>query len=68
MIFKSIIALSITIVRFFLFVKIISWIILEIIDPNKQSVTDIEVYLVALLLDLWLFSNVAEIVIREKED
>lgn len=68
MIFRSILAISLTIVRFYLCVKVISWIILEIIDSSKHSVTEIELYIVILMLDLWLFSNVAEIVVKEKED
>jgi hypothetical protein len=56
------------IVRFLLAVKVISWIILEIINPSKQSVSDVELYLIAMFLDLWLFSNVAQIVIKEIDE
>ncbi len=56
------------IVRFLMVVKVISWIILEIINPSKQSVSDVELYLIAMFLDLWLFSNVAQIVIKEIDE
>ncbi len=56
------------IVRFLMGVKVISWIILEIINPSKQSVSDVELYLIAMFLDLWLFSNVAQIVIKEIDE
>jgi hypothetical protein len=68
MFLKTIFAISLMIVRFLLAVKVISWIILEIINPSKQSVSDVELYLIAMFLDLWLFSNVAQIVIKEIDE
>jgi hypothetical protein len=68
MFLKTIFAISLMIVRFLMVVKVISWIILEIINPSKQSVSDVELYLIAMFLDLWLFSNVAQIVIKEIDE
>jgi hypothetical protein len=68
MFLRTIFAISLMIVRFLLAVKVISWIILEIVTPSKQSISDIELYLIGMFLDLWLFSNVAEIVIKDDND
>jgi len=66
MFFKTLFALILIIVRLLVSVKVISWIILNIFTNIPHPISEIEVYLVIILLDIWLLSNSTEIVIREK--
>ena len=68
MFFKTLFALILIIVRLLVSVKVISWIILNIFTNIPHPISEIEVYLVIILLDIWLLSNSTEIVIRKIED
>jgi hypothetical protein len=66
MFFKTLFALILIIVRLLVSVKVISWIILNIFTNIPHPISEIEVYLVIILLDIWLLSTSTEIVIKEK--
>jgi hypothetical protein len=68
MFFKSLFALILIIVRLLVSVKVISWLILNFFTNIPHPISEIEVYLVIILLDIWLLSNSTEIVIRKVED
>jgi hypothetical protein len=68
MFFKSFFALILIIVRLLVSVKVISWLILNFFTNIPHPISEIEVYLVIILLDIWLLSNSTEIVIRKIED
>jgi hypothetical protein len=68
MFFKSLFALILIIVRLLVSVKVISWLILKFFTNIPHPISEIEVYLVIILLDIWLLSNSTEIVIRKIED
>jgi hypothetical protein len=68
MIFKSLFTLIIIIVRLLVSVKVISWLILRFFSDIPHPISEIEAYIVILLLDVWFFSSVAEIVIKKEED
>jgi len=68
MFFKSLFALILIIVRLLVSVKVISWLILNFFNNIPHPISEIEVYLVIILLDIWLLSNSTEIVIRKVED
>ncbi len=68
MTFKIILGLLLIITRLFLGVKVISWIILKFISNIPHSISEIEVYLVLMFLDLWFSSQPTEITIKKIED
>jgi hypothetical protein len=68
MIFKSLFTLIIIIVRLLVSVKVISWLILRFFSDIPHPISEIETYIVILLLDVWFFSSVAEIVIKKEEN
>jgi len=68
MFFKSLFALILIIVRLLVSVKVISWLILNFFTNIPHPISEIEVYLVIILLDIWLLSNSTKIVIRKVED
>jgi len=68
MTFKIILGLLLIITRLFLGVKVISWIILKFISDIPHPISEIEVYLVLMFLDLWFSSQPTEIIIKKIED
>jgi len=68
MIFKSLFTLIIIIVRLLVSVKVISWLILRFFSDIPHPISEIETYIVILLLDIWFFSSVTEVVIKKTED
>jgi hypothetical protein len=68
MTFKIILGLLLIITRLFLGVKVISWIILKFISDIPHPISEIEVYLVLMFLDLWFFSQPTEIIVKKIED
>jgi hypothetical protein len=51
---KIFIGLVLIFFRFFLAYKILSWVGQEINAPDLQSISDIEIYLVGIILDIWI--------------
>jgi len=51
---KILIGLVLIFFRFFLAFKILSWIGQEINAPDLHSISDIEIYLVGVILDIWI--------------
>jgi hypothetical protein len=54
------------IVRLLVSVKVISWLILNFFTNIPHPISEIEPYIVIILLDIWLLSDGTEIVIKEK--
>jgi hypothetical protein len=51
---KILIGLVLIFFRFFLAFKILSWVGQEINAPDLRSISDIEIYLVGVILDIWI--------------
>ena len=68
MILKSLFAIIVIIVRLLVSVKVITWLILRFIGENTHPISEIEIYLVIILLDIWSSSSVTEIIIKENRD
>lgn len=69
MFFKTTVAILVLIMRTYLVVKVSSWVILNLFFSKTLPITDIETYLVVILLDIWLLGNSVEInVINKSED
>ena len=66
--FKIFLAFIITIVKFLIFVKVSSWIILNVFTNIPHPISEIEIYLVLILLDTWFSSQPVEITIKKFED
>ena len=56
------------IVRFLVIVKLISWVILRQITEIPHPISEIEVFLVYILVDIWLFNNKTSMIIVGKDD
>lgn len=66
---QTVLAIFITLVRIYLSIKIISWLILNIISEVPHPIEEIQNHLIVVLLDTWLSSQLNNIVISEiKED
>jgi len=68
MTFKIFFGLLIIIVRLLLAVKVISWIILNLIGDAQHPIDEIQTYLVLMFLDIWVSSQPTEIIIRNNQD
>jgi hypothetical protein len=66
--FKLFISFLIIISRIYVGVRVISWIILKIITEVPHPLSEIEIYLVVMLLDIWVSSQYSEIVVVDKTD
>jgi hypothetical protein len=66
---QTVLAILITLVRIYLSIKIISWLILNLISEVPHPIEEIQYHLIVVLLDTWLSSQLNNIVINEvKED
>jgi hypothetical protein len=66
---QTVLAIFITLVRIYLSIKIISWLILNLISEVPHPIEEIQNHLIVVLLDTWLSSQLNNIVISEvKED
>jgi hypothetical protein len=66
---QTVLSIFITLVRIYLSIKIISWLILNIISEVPHPIEEIQNHLIVVLLDTWLSSQLNNIVISEiKED
>lgn len=54
---KILISLIVILLRLFIGFKILSWIGQEINNPDLHSVSEIEVYLIAVIFDIWITSQ-----------
>jgi len=66
MVFKLLFSLFIIISRIYVGVKVISWIILKIITDIPHNLSEIEIYLVIIILDIWVSSQYSDIVVVNK--
>jgi len=66
MFFKYLFAFILMIVRLLVSVKVISWLLLNFFSNIPHPISEIEPYIVIILLDIWLLSAGTEIVIKEK--
>jgi hypothetical protein len=67
--FKIFIAVILILVRTFLFIKVVSWVIINFISQQQHPLTEIQNDLILILLDMWLLNQPTSIVINQiKED
>jgi hypothetical protein len=64
MFFKYLFAFILMIVRLLVSVKVISWLLLNFFSNIPHPISEIEPYIVIILLDIWLLSDGTEIVIK----
>jgi hypothetical protein len=66
---QTVLAIFITLVRIYLSIKIISWLILNLISEVPHPIEEIQNHLIVVLLDTWFSNQINNIVISEvKED
>jgi hypothetical protein len=66
--FKVLLALFVIIVRLFIGVKVISWLILKLISQIPHPISEIEWYLVLMFIDIWLSGHTTEIYIKKENE
>jgi hypothetical protein len=55
--------------RTYLFIKVISWLILNLFTQTTHPLDEIQIHLIFILLDVWIFGQSIPIFIgQEKED
>lgn len=64
---KLILGIIIILLRFYIGIQILKWIILEFQNPTLHSVSEIELYLVAILFDTWISISHKEIEVEIKK-
>jgi len=66
---QTIFAVLITLVRIFLGIKVISWLVINLIASVPHPIEEIQTHLILILLDTWFSSQINNIIISEvKED
>jgi hypothetical protein len=66
---QTIFAVLITLVRIFLGIKVISWLVINLIVSVPHPIEEIQTHLILILLDTWFSSQINNIIITEvKED
>lgn len=65
---KVLLAIFVIIVRLFIGVKVISWLILKLISQIPHPITEIEWYLVLMFLDIWASGYTTEIYIKKENE
>ena len=58
---KMLIGVIVIFLRFFLAFKILLWVGKEINAPDLHSISEIEIYLVGIILDIWISTQNTEI-------
>jgi len=66
---QTIFAVLITLIRLYLGIKVISWLVINLIAEIPHSIEEIQTHLILILLDTWFSSQINNIIISEvKED
>jgi hypothetical protein len=68
MTFKIIFAAILIIVRLLIGVRVFSWVILNFFTNVPHPISEIESYLVLMILDIWFSGQPTEITIKKVED
>ena len=66
---QTILAVLTTLVRIYLGIKVISWLVINLIAEVPHPIDEIQTHLILILLDTWFSSQISNIIISEvKED
>jgi hypothetical protein len=65
---RIILAIFLILCRFWVGFKVLSWIISEFRMPELHSISEIEIYLVIILFDVWISSSQNEIDVKFIKD
>jgi hypothetical protein len=64
---QTIFAVLINLIRIYIGIKVIYWLIINLISKVSYPLSEIEVYLVFILLDIWGSSQSSGVIILDKE-
>ena len=64
---QTIFAVLINLIRIYIGIKVIYWLIINLISKVSYPLSEIEVYLVIILLDIWGSSQSSGVIILDKE-
>jgi len=65
---KIFLGIIILILRTFIGIKVISWLILNFIESQSHDLSEIQTYLVIIILDMWATNNSTQIIVRKEDD
>jgi hypothetical protein len=65
---KIFLGIIILILRTFIGIKVISWLILNFIENQSHDLSEIQTYLVIIILDMWATNNSTQIIVRKEDD
>jgi hypothetical protein len=65
---QTIFAVLITLVRIYLGIKVISWLIINLISQVSHPLSEIEAFLVIILLDIWVSSQISGVIVVDKDE
>jgi hypothetical protein len=65
---QTIFAVLITLVRIFLGIKVISWLVINLIAAVPHPIEEIQTHLILILLDTWFSSQINNIIISEVKE
>jgi hypothetical protein len=65
---KIFLGIIILILRTFIGIKVISWLILNFIENQSHDLSEIQTYLVIIILDMWATNNSTQIIVQKEDD
>lgn len=65
---QTVFLILVTLIRFYLGIKVISWMIINLISETPHPITEIDSHLILILLDTWFSSQYSQIIIREEKE
>ena len=65
----TLLAVLTTLIRIYLGIKVISWLVINLIAEAPHPIDEIQTHLILILLDTWFSSQISNMIISEvKED
>lgn len=66
---QTVLAILVTLIRIYLGIKIISWLVINLIAEVPHPIDEVQTHLILIILDTWFSSQISNVIISEvKED
>lgn len=66
---QTVLAILVTLIRIYLGIKVISWLVINLIAEVPHPIDEVQTHLILIILDTWFSSQISNVIISEvKED
>lgn len=66
---QTVLAILVTLIRIYLGIKVISWLVINLISEVPHPIDEVQKHLILIILDTWFSGQISNVIIREvKED